>query len=122
MGGAAGGGLGFFIWNSYVGGSYTQIVAGMVTNGIAGYISSADELPDRGGVVFGPAPGGQAQPQWQLAVGVQGVIQGERVIVEIHDVTGHRHDERFASDLSRHERSPTVRVLDEHTGMIHTSP
>jgi NitT/TauT family transport system permease protein len=41
MGGAAGGGLGFFIWNSYVGGSYTQIVAGMVTIGIAGYISSA---------------------------------------------------------------------------------
>jgi NitT/TauT family transport system permease protein len=41
MGGAAGGGLGFFIWNSYVGGSYTQIVAGMITIGIAGYISSA---------------------------------------------------------------------------------
>jgi NitT/TauT family transport system permease protein len=40
-GGAAGGGLGFFIWNSYVGGSYTQIVAGMISIGIAGYISSA---------------------------------------------------------------------------------
>ena len=41
MGGASGGGLGFFIWNSYVGGSYTQIVAGMISIGIAGYISSA---------------------------------------------------------------------------------
>jgi NitT/TauT family transport system permease protein len=41
MGGAAGGGLGFFIWNSYVGGSYTQIVAGMISIGIAGYVSSA---------------------------------------------------------------------------------
>jgi NitT/TauT family transport system permease protein len=41
MGGAAGGGLGFFIWNSYVGGSYTQIVAGMISIGIAGYLSSA---------------------------------------------------------------------------------
>jgi len=40
-GGAVGGGLGFFIWNSYVGGSYTQIVAGMISIGIAGYISSA---------------------------------------------------------------------------------
>lgn len=40
-GGAAGGGLGFFIWNSYVGGSYTQIVAGMISIGIAGYLSSA---------------------------------------------------------------------------------
>jgi NitT/TauT family transport system permease protein len=39
--GGAGGGLGFFIWNSYVGGSYTQIVVGMVSIGIAGYISSA---------------------------------------------------------------------------------
>ncbi|MGZ5022364.1 MAG: ABC transporter permease, partial [Chthoniobacterales bacterium] len=34
-------GLGFFIWNSYVGGSYTQIVAGMISIGIAGYMSSA---------------------------------------------------------------------------------
>ena len=41
VGGAAGGGLGFFIWNSYVGGSYTQIVAGMISIGIAGYVSSA---------------------------------------------------------------------------------
>jgi NitT/TauT family transport system permease protein len=40
-GSGAGGGLGFFIWNSYVGGSYTQIVAGMISIGIAGYISSA---------------------------------------------------------------------------------
>ena len=39
--GGSGGGLGFFIWNSYVGGSYTQIVAGMISIGIAGYISSA---------------------------------------------------------------------------------
>ena len=37
----SGGGLGFFIWNSYVGGSYTQIVAGMISIGIAGYLSSA---------------------------------------------------------------------------------
>ncbi|GIX28932.1 MAG: ABC transporter permease [Burkholderiales bacterium] len=36
----AGGGLGFFIWNSYVGGSYEQIVVGMISIGIAGYISS----------------------------------------------------------------------------------
>jgi NitT/TauT family transport system permease protein len=35
-----GGGLGFFIWNSYVGGSYEQIVVGMISIGIAGYISS----------------------------------------------------------------------------------
>src|SRR6266404_2610341 len=41
MGGAGGGGLGFFIWNSYVGGSYTQIVVGMISIGMAGYISSA---------------------------------------------------------------------------------
>ena len=41
MGGAKGGGLGFFIWNSYVGGSYTQIVVGMISIGIAGYVSSA---------------------------------------------------------------------------------
>jgi NitT/TauT family transport system permease protein len=36
----AGGGLGFFIWNSYVGGSYPQIVVGMISIGIAGYLSS----------------------------------------------------------------------------------
>ena len=35
-----GGGLGFFIWNSYVGGSYGQIVVGMISIGIAGYFSS----------------------------------------------------------------------------------
>jgi len=39
--GASGGGLGFFIWSSYVGGSYPQIVVGMISIGIAGYISSA---------------------------------------------------------------------------------
>jgi len=38
---SAGGGLGFFIWSSYIGGSYPQIVVGMVSIGIAGYISSA---------------------------------------------------------------------------------
>ena len=36
----SGGGLGFFIWNSYVGGSYPQIVVGMISIGIAGYFSS----------------------------------------------------------------------------------
>jgi NitT/TauT family transport system permease protein len=41
MGGSGGGGLGFFIWNSYVGGSYNQIVVGMISIGIAGYLSSA---------------------------------------------------------------------------------
>jgi NitT/TauT family transport system permease protein len=39
-GGTSGGGLGFFIWNSYVGGSYEQIVVGMISIGIAGFISS----------------------------------------------------------------------------------
>ena len=39
--GGSGGGLGFFIWNSYLGGSYQQIVVGMISIGIAGYISSA---------------------------------------------------------------------------------
>lgn len=38
---AAGGGLGFFIWLSYIGGAYPQIVVGMISIGIAGYISSA---------------------------------------------------------------------------------
>lgn len=38
--GGAGGGLGFFIWNSYLGGSYEQIVVGMLSIGIAGYLSS----------------------------------------------------------------------------------
>jgi NitT/TauT family transport system permease protein len=36
-----GGGLGFFIWNSYMGGSLEQIVVGMISIGIAGYISSS---------------------------------------------------------------------------------
>lgn len=40
-GAASGGGLGFFIWNSYVGGSYPQIIVGMISIGIAGYLSSA---------------------------------------------------------------------------------
>jgi NitT/TauT family transport system permease protein len=38
---ASGGGLGFFIWSSYVGGSYPQIVVGMLSIGIAGTLSSA---------------------------------------------------------------------------------
>lgn len=38
--GGSGGGLGFFIWNSYVGGSYEQIVVGMISIGIAGFASS----------------------------------------------------------------------------------
>ena len=38
--GGSGGGLGFFIWNSYVGGSYEQIVVGMISIGIAGFICS----------------------------------------------------------------------------------
>jgi NitT/TauT family transport system permease protein len=40
VGGTSGGGLGFFIWNSYVGGSYEQIVVGMISIGVAGFISS----------------------------------------------------------------------------------
>ena len=39
-GSGSGGGLGFFIWNSYVGGSYEQIVVGMISIGIAGYACS----------------------------------------------------------------------------------
>jgi NitT/TauT family transport system permease protein len=38
--GGSGGGLGFLIWNSYVGGSYEQIVVGMISIGIAGYVCS----------------------------------------------------------------------------------
>ena len=38
---SSGGGLGFFIWNSYVGGAYTNIVVGMISIGFAGYLSSA---------------------------------------------------------------------------------
>ena len=36
-----GGGLGFFIWSSYMGGSLEQIVVGMISIGIAGYLSSS---------------------------------------------------------------------------------
>ena len=36
-----GGGLGFFIWSSYMGGSMEQIVVGMISIGIAGYLSSS---------------------------------------------------------------------------------
>ncbi len=36
-----GGGLGFFIWNSYMGGSLEQIVVGMLSIGVAGYLSSS---------------------------------------------------------------------------------
>jgi NitT/TauT family transport system permease protein len=52
IGGTAGGGLGFFIWNSYVGGSYEQIVVGMISIGIAGFISS--ELLRAGGKYVTP--------------------------------------------------------------------
>jgi NitT/TauT family transport system permease protein len=38
---ASGGGLGFLIWSSYVGGSYPQIIVGMISIGVAGYGSSA---------------------------------------------------------------------------------
>lgn len=38
-GAGSGGGLGFLIWNSYVGGSFPQIIVGMVSIGIAGYLS-----------------------------------------------------------------------------------
>ncbi len=38
---SSGGGLGFFIWNSYIGGSYPDIIVGMFSIGIAGYLSSA---------------------------------------------------------------------------------
>lgn len=37
----SGGGLGFFIWNSYMGGSFEQIVVGMISIGIAGYLCSS---------------------------------------------------------------------------------
>lgn len=40
IGGTRGGGLGFFIWNSYIGGSYEQIIVGMISIGIAGFASS----------------------------------------------------------------------------------
>jgi NitT/TauT family transport system permease protein len=35
------GGLGHFIWSSYIGGAYEQIIVGMVSIGIAGYLCSA---------------------------------------------------------------------------------
>lgn len=38
---SAGGGLGYFLWSSYIGGSYPGIIVGMISIGIAGYISSA---------------------------------------------------------------------------------
>lgn len=50
--GSTGSGLGFFIWNSYVGGSYEQIVIGMISIGIAGYICS--ELLRMFGGIFTP--------------------------------------------------------------------
>src|SRR5262245_63894779 len=40
-GSGSGGGLGFFIWNSYTGGSYEQIIVGMISIGIAGFVSSS---------------------------------------------------------------------------------
>ncbi|MGH9022705.1 MAG: ABC transporter permease [Acidimicrobiia bacterium] len=42
QGGATGGGggLGFLIWNSYLGGAIPQVVVGMIGLGIAGYLSS----------------------------------------------------------------------------------
>lgn len=39
--GAASGGLGHFIWSSYLGGAYDDILVGMISIGIAGYICSA---------------------------------------------------------------------------------
>lgn len=36
-----GGGLGFFIWSSYMGAGLAQVVVGMISIGIAGYVSSS---------------------------------------------------------------------------------
>lgn len=36
-----GGGLGFLIWNSYLGGAIPQVIVGMIGLGVAGYMSSA---------------------------------------------------------------------------------
>ena len=36
-----GGGLGFFIWSSYMGGVMDQVIVGMISIGMAGYISSS---------------------------------------------------------------------------------
>jgi NitT/TauT family transport system permease protein len=49
---SAGGGLGFFLWNSYIGFSYPQIIVGMISIGIAGYISSS--IIRRLGITFTP--------------------------------------------------------------------
>jgi NitT/TauT family transport system permease protein len=40
-GDSASGGLGFFLWSSYIGGSYPDIIVAMISIGIAGYLSSA---------------------------------------------------------------------------------
>ena len=37
----ASGGLGFFIWSSYMGGTVAQVIVGMISIGIAGYMSSS---------------------------------------------------------------------------------
>lgn len=37
----SGGGLGHFIWSSYLGGAYEQIIVGMISIGIAGYVCSS---------------------------------------------------------------------------------
>jgi NitT/TauT family transport system permease protein len=34
-------GLGYFTWASYVGGNYAQIIVGMISIGIAGWLCSA---------------------------------------------------------------------------------
>jgi NitT/TauT family transport system permease protein len=39
--GSTGGGLGHFIWSSYLGGNYENILVGMISIGIAGYSCSA---------------------------------------------------------------------------------
>lgn len=50
--GRGGGGLGFFVWNSYLGGAYEQIVVGMISIGIAGYVSSS--IIRKGGSLLTP--------------------------------------------------------------------
>lgn len=40
-GSGAAGGLGFFLWSSYIAGSYERIVVGMISIGVAGYICSS---------------------------------------------------------------------------------
>lgn len=49
---SSGGGLGFFIWNSYIGGAYPNIVVGMISIGLAGTLSSI--LLRRGVTRFSP--------------------------------------------------------------------